>query len=410
MYLKLLLNQKKYTNSNLLKFLFGFMAVMVFTLTSCGDDDVNTTGNKVDYDLEERGDSGVSGDIEFVELEDGRLQIEISLSGTESGNTHPAHIHMNSAALGGDIIVSLDPVDGSTGSSVTIVDKLDNGDAFTYSMVDNLDAYVNVHLSSSELGSVVAQGDMGSNAFTGDEKSYDLDERAVEGISGTVTFKKKKNGFTLAEIDLSGTPDGGMHPAHIHMNSFAEGGDILVSLNIVDGKSGESFTDIRANDAGEVLDYENILTLNGYVNVHLSATQLGTVVAQGDIGTNELTGASESYDLDEKDVPGISGEITFDERKDGTFLATIDISGTPVDGMHPAHIHKNSAIEGGPIAVTFNPVNGNTGISRTSIRTLDDGTAFTYQLVKSYDGYVNVHFSADDLMTIVSQGNIGINN
>ncbi len=384
------------------------MAVMVITLSSCGDEE-NTTGNKISYDLEERSDSDVSGDVEFVELTDGRVQIEITLSGTRTGDTHPSHIHMNSAAMGGDILVSLDPVDGSTGSSVTIIDKTDDGDSFTFDMIDDLDAYVNVHLSADDLATIVAQGDIGNNTFTGDEKTYDLDERDVDDISGTITFKKRKNGFTLAEIDLSGTPDGGMHPAHIHKNSFAEGGDILVSFNPVDGSTGKSFTDIRSTDDGESIDYENILTTNGYVNVHLSASQLSTIVAQGDIGTNELTGESEEYDLDEIDVEGISGEITFEERKDGTFLATIELDGTPDGGEHPAHIHMNSADEGGPIAVSFNPVDGDSGMSVTSVRTLDDGTTFTYQLVKSYDGYVNVHLSADELGTIVAQGNIGIN-
>ena len=396
--------------SNYLKFLFGFLTIILLTVSSCSDDDDKTTGNDTDYELEERSNSGVSGDVEFVELEDGRVQIQISLSGTESGNTHPAHIHMNSAALGGDILISLDPVDGVTGSSVTIVDKTDAGDSFTYDMISELDAYVNVHLSATELGTIVAQGDIGSNELTGDDKTYDLDERAVDGISGTVTFKKRKNGFTLAEIDLSGTPDGGMHPAHIHMNSFAEGGDILVSFNPVDGSTGKSITDIRMTDGGESIDYEDVLTVNGYVNVHLSSTQLSTIVAQGDIGTNELTGDSETYDLNEKDVPGISGEVKFEERMDGTFLATIDIDGTPDGGEHPAHIHMNSAAEGGPIAISFNPVDGTTGVSMTSVRSLDDGTAFTYQLVKSYNGYVNVHLSAEELGTIVSQGNIGINN
>ena len=393
------------------KYLLFFAVLFSLVMTSCGDDDgENVTGNKVEYELEERSDSDVSGDVEFVELEDGRVQIEISLSGTKSGETHPAHIHMNSAALGGNILVSLDAVDGATGSSVTIVDKDDNGNALTFAMIDGLDAYVNVHKSSSDLGTIVAQGDIGSNTFTGDEKSYDLDERAIDGIKGSITFKKRKNGFTLAEIDLDGTPDGGMHPAHIHMNSAAESGGILVTLTSVDGTTGRSLTDIRSTNDGEAIDYEDLLTTNGYVNVHLSATELGTIVAQGDIGSNELTGESKSYDLSEKDAPGISGTVIFEERNDGTVKATIELVGTPDGGMHPAHIHENSASEGGPIAITFNVVDGTSGKSVTSIRTLDNDDAFNYQMIETYNGYVNVHLSADDLGTLVAQGDIGINN
>jgi len=379
------------------------------TLASCGDDDENTTGEKIDYNLEERSDSGIDGDVEFVELEDGRVQIEISLSGTQSGETHPTHIHMNSAALGGDILLSLDPVDGATGSSVTIVERFDNGDAFTFDMIDGLDAYVNVHKSESDLSTIIAQGDIGSNVLTGEEKTYTLEERAIDDISGRITFKKRKNGYTLAEIELSGTPDDGMHPAHIHANSAAETGGILVSLTTVDGTSGRSVTDIRRNDDGEDIDYEDILTLNAYVNVHLSASELATIVAQGDIGSNELTGESETYDLNERDVAGISGKITFEERNDGSLKATIELDGTPDGGMHPAHIHENSAAEGGPILISFNPVMGGNGMSVTSIRETDAGDAFNFQMITSLDAYVNVHLSADELSTIVAQGNIGIN-
>lgn len=395
---------------NLFKYLMIIIAFAAFTMTSCGDDDDKTTDNNVSYNLDEKSDSGVSGDIEFVELENGKIQAVILLSGTSSGNTHPAHVHMNSAALGGDILVSLTPVAGATGSSVTIFDKDDNGNSITFAQIDNLDAYVNVHKSASELNVIVAQGDIGTNRLTGESKTYNLEERAVEGISGTITFKERKNGNTLAEIDIDGTPEGGVHPAHIHMNSAAESGGILVSLTAVDGTSGTSFTDIKVTDSGEAFDYTDIMTSNAYVNVHLSETELGTIVAQGDIGTNELTGEDETFNLNEKDAPGISGEITFAERKDGSILATIQLTGTPNGGVHPAHIHENDAATGGPIAVSFNPVDGTTGTSLTSIKTLDDGSSMNYQLLKSFDGYVNVHLSANDLGTIVAQGNIGINN
>jgi len=388
------------------------MAFAVFTMTSCGGDDDdtdNTTGDSVSYDLEERSDSDVSGEIEFTELNDGSIQAEISLSGTNDGETHPAHVHMNSAALGGDILIPLNPVAGATGSSVTIFDQDENGNTVTFSQIDNLDAYVNIHKSATELEVILAQGDIGANQLTGESITYDLEERAIDGISGTVTFSERKNGNALAQINLDGTPDGGEHPAHIHMNSAAESGGILLSLTPVDGTTGKSETEIEEADDGSAFNYNDVLTANAYINVHLSAADLATIVAQGDIGSNELTGESETFDLEEKDTPGISGDITFAERKDGTILATIELDGTPDGVMHPAHIHRNNAATTGPIAVSFTPVDGTTGMSVTSVRALDDGTAINYQALEIFDGYVNVHMSAADLATIVAQGNIGIN-
>jgi len=70
----------------------------------------------------------------------------------------------------------------------------------------------------------------------------------------------------------------------------------------------------------------------------------------------------------------------------------------------------NDAATGGGIAFTFvPPVNGDTGISAFNVSMLDDGTAFGYADVLVYDGYINIHASADDLGTLIAQGNIGSN-
>ena len=242
-----------------------------------------------------------------------------------------------------------------------------------------------------------------------DSKTYQLFERSDSGVSGIATFTDQTDGSVLVELDVTGTPQDGMHPSHIHFNTAAEGGAIAVSLNSVDGATGTSQTFVSETDDGTPLDYNALLNFDGYINIHLSADELETVVAQGDIGQNELTGESITYDLGEKDVPGISGTVTFEERVNGEAQATIMLTGTPDGGMHPAHIHANSASEGGPILYTFGAVDGTTGMIRTNISELDDETAFGYADILAVDGYVNVHLSMDQLATIVAQGNIGAN-
>ncbi len=248
---------------------------------------------------------------------------------------------------------------------------------------------------------------------TGDETTYNLAARNSSGVSGTVKFEKLSDGSTLATIQLTGTTAGNTHPAHIHMNSAAEGGAIAITFNPIDGATGTSITTITGFDDNTTVRYEDIIAYDGYVNVHLSAADL-TVVAQGDIGTNKLTGESKTYTLNAKDAP-VSGTVKFEERMSGETLATLSLNGTVEDTMHVSHIHMNSAIEGGAIAVTFNPVTGvasGTATSVTNISNLDAGAgggAITYDQILAYDGYVNVHYSATNLMTIVSQGDIGVN-
>ena len=79
----------------------------------------------------------------------------------------------------------------------------------------------------------------------------------------------------------------GMHPAHIHDNDAATGGGIAFTFNVVDGNTGLSSTQVEALNNATAITYDDILTYNGYINVHLSATQLSTIVAQGNIGSNE---------------------------------------------------------------------------------------------------------------------------
>ncbi|WP_186756849.1 CHRD domain-containing protein [Echinicola salinicaeni] len=390
------------------------MMLSIIGFFSCVDDTSPTealelTGQKMTYPLVEIGNSGVSGSAIFEEGEDGYTKVTLILNGTPENGVHPSHIHFNSASEGGDIAISLNPVDGGSGVSTSLVNKRDDGTSVSYNSLINFDGYINVHLSHGDLGTIVAQGDMGGNALAGDSKTYNLLEKAVPGISGTITFQKRVNGSTLATIDLEGTPDGGSHPAHIHSNSAAEGGPIAISFNPVDGSTGMSTTIIETNDEGTPISYEDILSMDGYVNVHLSSNDLGTIVSQADIGVNELTDQFKIYSLGEKAVPGISGTVTFKKRISGYTLATIQIDGTPEGGSHPAHIHYNTAAEGGGIAVSFNPVDGNTGMSMTTIRQTDDGNALMYDDILSFDGYVNVHLSAEQLGTIVSQGDIGQN-
>jgi plastocyanin len=361
------------------------------------------------YDLGAIGDSGISGTAKFIESSDATLSIELELQNTPQVGSHPAHIHVNTAAEGGGISLSLTPVDGATGKSTTTFSALDDGTAITYEGLLDFDGYINVHLSANELATIVAQGDIGQNDLTDVSKAYALGSVAIPEIDGTATFYERVNGEALAVIQLNNTPDGGVHPGHIHMNTAIEGGDIAFSFDPVNGDTGMSKTNVAALDNGIAFGYDDVLNYNGYINIHLSADELTTLVAQGDIGQNELTGKTMSYELTEKDAVGINGTIEFAERVNETTLATIMLTGTSAGESHPAHIHENDIATTGNIIVGLNAVNGNTGISKTQIAVLVGGAAITYTEILSLNAYVNVHLSDDDLATLVAQGNIGAN-
>jgi hypothetical protein len=87
-----------------------------------------------------------------------------------------------------------------------------------------------------------------------------------------------------------------MHPGHIHANTAAQGGGIVFSFNAVNG---DTITNISKLDNGTAFGYDQLIAYNGYINFHLSATNL-VLSWLKEIWTNELTGKKSYYVLAQK--------------------------------------------------------------------------------------------------------------
>ena len=131
-------------------------------------------------------------------------------------------------------------------------------------------------------------------------KIYTFETVGAFGVSGTAKFIENSDATLSIELDLQNTPANGMHPAHVHFNTAAESGGIALSLNAVSGDTGKSTTTFTMLNDGTSITYQGLLDFDGYINVHLSATELSTLVAQGDIGQNELTDVSKVYALGDR--------------------------------------------------------------------------------------------------------------
>ena len=68
--------------------------------------------------------------------------------------------------------------------------------------------------------------------FTGRETSYNLNVQDVLGVKGTATFIETSGNSTTIDLVLTGAPSGD-HPAELCMNTVAEGGAVVVTLNPV---------------------------------------------------------------------------------------------------------------------------------------------------------------------------------
>jgi hypothetical protein len=243
---------------------------------------------------------------------------------------------------------------------------------------------------------------------------------APEGVGGTVTFWEINQQTSIITLELEDGPTetNVAHVARIHENSAEDGGPIALYLSPIDGSGGDG-TSARIVNAS----FDDLVGFNGHVNINESVSAPDVIIAQGNIGANADGIAAAGFDFvqqpraveypltaqsNEGALPtGVGGRLLVQEISEEQTLVTVEVrldgpTGTPFS--HPAHIHRNSASEGGPIAIYLSPIDGRDPENRSSqiVEASIDSIATT-------DGYVNIHESIDALGTVISQGNIGSN-
>lgn len=326
---------------------------------------------------------------------------------------HPAHIHENSVEEGGGIIVTFNPVDGSTGMSRTNISMTDNDIPISYEGILEYDGHVNIHKSAEELDVLIAQGNIGANAdgdgdgdLTGESREYTFVSNTDTEVVGTVTFHERNDGQTRAEIILEDFPEGS-HPVHIHMNTAADSGDAVYTFANVEGPTDTLTVDIDSLDDGTSITYQEFLDFNGYIDVHRSDDD-DEIIAHTDIGQNALTENTTTYDLSELEGSGISGTATFTERESGATLVDVNVDGAT--GNHPVSIYSGTPDAPGDEFATLNTV-GTNGRSATNVTADNAGNTITYGDMTGLDGHINVYQDDTEtgMNTIVAQGNVGAN-
>lgn len=137
----------------------------------------------------------------------------------------------------------------------------------------------------------------------------------------------------------------------------------------------------------------------------LTACQDNDAVEQSD-----FTGNESSYALLAGSTYPITGTVTFKEKKDGTALIMIEVTGTEGDIEHPVHLHLgNVASPDADVTALLNPVIGKTGKSETTLSKLADESSITYRQLVELAACVKIHLAAagPDKNIILAAGNIG---
>lgn len=361
----------------------------------------------------------------FQELTSSQTLVKLELVNgtTETELSHSAHIHFNNALEGGNIAYFLGPIDGlaaSAGTSYAVVDE-------SFDFLTDFDGYINIHESLSNLGNIVSQGNIGANEglTTLRSASFTLSANSnagsvPEGVNATATFWELNDEETVVTLTLDESTGASVaHNSHIHFNSAEDSGDIAYFLTPIDG------TDPDATSARIIEEsFDTLIEFDGYINIHESVENIGTIVSQGNIGSNadvqiELgldavdNPQSTTYDLSalsndgEFFSNGVPGTAKFTEVTNNLTLVTLNLDTEGATGTaqsHPAHIHENSAEDGGDIVWFLGAIDAMDPDSRSSMLINE-----SYNDLTDFNGYINVHESPTNLGAILSQGNIGSN-
>lgn len=140
--------------------------------------------------------------------------------------------------------------------------------------------------------------------FTGTETTYALQQGSQFEVSGTITFKERKDGKVGATIQLIGTDGNTKLPVHLHLGDIsAKGADVALLINPVLGATGKSETTFNKLSDESTIDYQRLTQLAACVKIHLgdAGADRDVVLAAGNIGSavakSSMGGRSEGVAL-----------------------------------------------------------------------------------------------------------------
>lgn len=123
--------------------------------------------------------------------------------------------------------------------------------------------------------------------FTGNQTVYALQQASQYVVSGTVTFKEKRDGSAVVVVDLTGTSGNAKYPVHLHLGDLTtQGASVAALLNPLVGSVGKSETTLNQLADETAITYAALIKLNACVKIHLSDSgpERDIVLAAGNVG------------------------------------------------------------------------------------------------------------------------------
>ncbi|PZR21633.1 MAG: hypothetical protein DI538_29505 [Azospira oryzae] len=131
--------------------------------------------------------------------------------------------------------------------------------------------------------------------FTGNETTYLLQQASDYAVNGTILFKEKKDGTTIANVQLNGTDGTLKYPVHLHLGNIATpNAEVALLLSPVNADNGKSETIITHLADDSSVTYQQLIGMEACIKIHLaeSGPDRDVILAGGNIGKSSLKEAT----------------------------------------------------------------------------------------------------------------------
>lgn len=223
-------------------------------------------------------------------------------------------------------------------------------------------------------------------------KTYNIQTYPGYSVSGTATFTEVLNKDSVKiDVKLSGSSvtNVTLFPVLIRQGTSLENGPLQFNVGNLDGNIKELQNELN-------ISFDDLLNFNGSIDVYRNTTDTNSVIAQGEIGANEIFTSYNMYDP--LNTTQMNGQFRIYKRSTGAYLVIgLDTSKIQTNGViasHPARVYKAD----GTRDFDLSDVSGTSGISSTNI------TDHTYDDLVHYSGMVKVLLSQDMQDVTISQG------
>ena len=161
----------------------------------------------------------------------------------------------------------------------------------------------------------------------------------------------------------------------------------------------------------KTFNFISVLILALYLTLILSFTL--TSCEKKDAATSAATLRTKEVLLDSANGYPVYGKAVIAENADHSFNVSITLQNTIKDTVMAMHFHNGSIASPGNIAVPLTPITGTGGAATGTTLNITSGVnaagasvSLTYDSIIKPTRYINVHYSAAQINTIIAHGNI----